>query len=66
MDHTDWYKSNYVVPAFADKVVRLLKDPQLRKTTGDAGMQMVKERLSLPTLAQNLISIYSTALNQKK
>ncbi len=40
--------------AFAEAIVRLLRDPELRARLGRAGRQRVSEEYSLPRLGQNL------------
>lgn len=47
-------------PAFADRVVRLLEAPQLRKKMGQAGLQRVRCHFSLETVARRYGELYSS------
>ena len=52
-------------PVMAEKVLRLLDNPDLRKQMGQRGIDTVTRRFSMEAMADKLLSIYETCMSRK-
>ena len=50
--------------ALAQKIAKLLKDPQLRETMGEAGVKRIKEHFSLEKMVQNYEALYENLMDK--
>lgn len=58
---TGYIENPFDVPAYAGWIARLLRDPALRQTLGDAGRRRLAGRFSIERLADEFLSLYRTA-----
>lgn len=64
-------KTGYLFPsgdskAFADRILRLYKNPELRKKMGEEFYKDAKERFSVDNMAKTHIDIYNKIINSKE
>jgi glycosyltransferase involved in cell wall biosynthesis len=50
--------------ALAQKIAKLLKDPQLRETMGEAGVKRIKEHFTLEKMVQNYETLYRNLMDR--
>ena len=53
------------IKALSDGLVKMARDPALRKKMGDAGRKRVETVLTPPTMAGNVVKVYEAALSGK-
>ena len=63
-------KDGFLVPggnleAFADKIIQLIENPELRKRMGDRGAEKVREQFDIQTTTNNLISFIQNLETQE-
>ena len=51
----------YDVPAFAECIARLLRDPELRREMGEAGYALLKEHFTIERLTREFVEEYESA-----
>ncbi|HEY9381746.1 MAG TPA: glycosyltransferase, partial [Burkholderiales bacterium] len=62
-------ENGFLVPAgdstaLADALLRLLKDPQLRRNMGQAGRAIAEQRFSIERVVEQTLALYDAALQQ--
>jgi glycosyltransferase involved in cell wall biosynthesis len=51
--------------SFADRLIRLLSDPDLRRSMGTAGQQRLKDQFTLAMQAEQMVKVYNEAISQQ-
>jgi spore coat protein SA len=63
---TGFVENPFDVPAFAEKIARLLRDPDLRLEMGAAGRRRLRERFRIERLAREYLEEYERAVGQAR